>query len=399
MSKIQETTLGKLIEFQRGYDLPKSSFVDGKYPVISSNGILGYHNQFKAKGPGITIGRSGTVGLPQYIGMDFFPHNTSLYVKDFKGNDSKYIFYLLKTLRLNERKTGSGVPTMNRNHLHPLKVLANLDINDQNKIASILSTIDSKIELNKKINIDLEELTRTLYNYWFVQFDFPNEKGKPYKSNGGEMIWNDVLKRNIPKKWELKELDNIISRSGTGLNPRDNFKLGLGDNYYITIKNVKGGKIIFDDTCDKVDDEALKIIDNRSDLQVGDILFTSIEPVGVTYFIHEKPKNWNINESVFTIRPNYEKVTSEFLYMLLSSDEMKTFTKNVSTGSIHKGVRHSVLKTFKLAYFDKKLIDSFSSMISPILFKINSINQENQKLVGLRDWLLPMLMNGQVKIK
>ena len=399
MSKIQETTLGKLIEFQRGYDLPKSSFVDGKYPVISSNGILGYHNQFKAKGPGITIGRSGTVGLPQYIGMDFFPHNTSLYVKDFKGNDSKYIFYLLKTLRLNERKTGSGVPTMNRNHLHPLKVLANLDINDQNKIASILSTIDSKIELNKKINIDLEELTRTLYNYWFVQFDFPNEKGKPYKSNGGEMIWNDVLKRNIPKKWELKELDNIISRSGTGLNPRDNFKLGLGDNYYITIKNVKGGKIIFDDTCDKVDDEALKIIDNRSDLQVGDILFTSIEPVGVTYFIHEKPKNWNINESVFTIRPNYEKVTSEFLYMLLSSDEMKTFTKNVSTGSIHKGVRHSVLKTFKLAYFDKRLIDNFSSIISPVLFKINSINQENQKLVELRDWLLPMLMNGQVKVK
>ena len=85
--------------------------------------------------------------------------------------------------------------------------------------------------------------------------------------------------------------------------------------------------------------------------------------------------------------------------MLLSSDEMKTFTKNVSTGSIHKGVRHSVLKTFKLAYFDKRLIDNFSSIISPVLFKINSINQENQKLVELRDWLLPMLMNGQVKVK
>ena len=154
MSKISTTTLGKLIEFQRGYDLPKSDFNFGEFPVISSNGVLGYHNEYKVIGPGITIGRSGTVGLPHFINENFFPHNTSLFVKDFKGNDPKYIFYLLKTLGLQSQKSGSGVPTMNRNHLHPLKILAYLDIDTQQKIAAVLSALDAKIELNNRINAD-----------------------------------------------------------------------------------------------------------------------------------------------------------------------------------------------------------------------------------------------------
>src|ERR1035437_2502581 len=154
MSNISNMTLGQLIEFQRGYDLPKSQFVVGKFPVVSSNGILGYNNEYKVKGPGITIGRSGTVGLPHYIESNFFPHNTTLFIKDFKGNNPKYIFYLLKTLGLNDRKSGSGVPTMNRNHLHPLIIQAHKNLNDQLKIALVLSSLDSKIELNNRINAE-----------------------------------------------------------------------------------------------------------------------------------------------------------------------------------------------------------------------------------------------------
>src|SRR5690606_18432063 len=147
MSDFNNFELGDLLEFQRGYDLPKSEFQRGNVPVISSNGILGFHNIAKAKAPGITIGRSGTVGLPHYINQDFFPHNTTLFVKDFKNNDVKYLFYLLKSLRLNEYKSGSGVPTMNRNHLHPIKVYATKDYYTQQKIATVLSALDDKIEL------------------------------------------------------------------------------------------------------------------------------------------------------------------------------------------------------------------------------------------------------------
>ncbi len=219
MSKISTTTLGDLIEFQRGYDLPKSDFNFGKYPVISSNGILGYHDEYKVIGPGITIGRSGTVGLPHFINENFFPHNTSLFVKDFKGNEPKYIFYLLKTLGLQSQKSGSGVPTMNRNHLHPLKVLAYLNIDTQKRIANVLSALDAKIELNNRINAELESLAKTIYDYWFVQFDFPfdfaqgkpSADGKPYKSSGGEMVYVEEGKgdRAIPTGWEVKKLSDI----------------------------------------------------------------------------------------------------------------------------------------------------------------------------------------------
>jgi len=399
MNNVSETTLGDLIEFQRGYDLPQSSFIKGKIPVVSSNGILGYHNEYKVLGPGITIGRSGTVGLPQYIECNYFPHNTALFVKDFKGNYPKYIYYLLKALGLNKKKSGSGVPTMNRNHLHPLKVLAHLDLSIQKKIAITLSILDAKIELNNRTNAELEAMAKMLYDYWFVQFDFPDKNGKPYKSSGGKMVWNDQLKREIPEGWKCFELSKIISRISTGLNPRKNFILGDGSNYYVTIKNIDYGKLYIGEKCDKIDDEALRKINKRSDLQIGDILFTSIEPVGITYLIQEKPENWNINESVFTIKPNYTLATTEYVYLLLSSEEIRAFTKNVSAGSIHKGVRIGVLNTFKVAYGDRKIISDFSKIIKPILKKTNILEKENQKLSELRDWLLPILMNGQVEVR
>src|SRR5690554_48879 len=208
MTNISKTTLGKLIEFQRGYDLPKSEMIDGIYPVRSSNGILGYHNEFKVKGPGITIGRSGTVGLPHLIKTNFYPHNTSLFIKDFKGNDVNYIYYLLKYLKLNDQKSGSGVPTMNRNHLHPLSVNAFLEIQTQTQIAKVLSDLDAKIELNNRINAELEAMAKLIYDYWFVQFDFPNEQGNPYKSSGGKMVYNGELKREIPEGWEVVKIND-----------------------------------------------------------------------------------------------------------------------------------------------------------------------------------------------
>src|SRR5690606_35706562 len=137
---------------------------------------------------------------------------------------------------------------------------------------------------------------------------------------------------------------------GTGLNPRDNFKLGEGDNFYITIKDVEQGRINFSDKCDLVSDHAIEVINKRSDLQKGDVLFTSIEPVGKNYLLFEKPKNWNINESVFTLRANDSLITSEYLFMLLSSKETKAFCSNSSSGRVHKGIRHGVLKTMSFSY-------------------------------------------------
>lgn len=265
-------------------------------------------------------------------------------------------------------------------------------------IGQYITQINKKIELNNKINHELEAMAKLLYDYWFVQFDFPNEQGKPYKSSGGKMVYNKDLKREIPDGWLACKLGDVVQKIGTGLNPRDNFILGEGENYYVTIKNIEQGMVILDNKCDKISDNSLRIINKRSDLRSGDILFTSIEPVGTTYLIRKKPVNWNINESVFTIRPKYDKVSSEFLYLFLSGNYIKAYTKNVSAGSIHKGIRHSTLKDCKFILPKKEIVDSFTIQLIPILDKLDIIQKENQKLIELRDWLLPMLMNGQVTI-
>jgi type I restriction enzyme, S subunit len=300
--------------------------------------------------------------------------------------------------------------TMTNNAVLTLRASLNEDIfsylelllpeyKEQVKIGDLLYNINKKIDLNNKINQELEAISKTVFDYWFIQFDFPNEKGNPFKSSGGKMKYSKELKRNIPLDWEVKKLEDIILKTGTGLNPRDNFKLGNGNNFYVTIKNIEQGKVILDKKCDKIDDEALKIIDRRSDLQVGDILFTSIQPIGITYLIQEKPKNWNINESVFTIRPNNEFVSANFLFMLVSSDFMKVYTSNVSAGSIHKGIRHADLKSFKFPFPNKNILRLFDKKIKPLLKQMYLNEQQNQELSKLRDWLLPMLMNGQVSVK
>jgi type I restriction enzyme S subunit len=272
------------------------------------------------------------------------------------------------------------------------------DYNTQKNAGDLLYNIQAKIKVNADISAKLQSTMETLYDYWFLQFDFPNDEGKPYKSSGGSMRKNDILGYEIPDGWVDCELGDIVSRIGTGLNPRDNFKLGVGENYYVTIRNIDNGKITLDSKCDKIDDDALNIINKRSDLKAGDILFTSIQPVGITYFVAETPIDWNINESVFTLRPNYEIVTSEFLYMLLSGKEIKAFTKNSSTGSIHKGIRHGALKMYRLPYGGYELINAYSKVVSPLLQRISTLDKENRKLTEIRDSLIPVLTNGQAVV-
>jgi len=119
----EEKKINDLVTFQRGYDLAKSNFKDGPYPVIGSNGLIGKHNEYKAKAPGVTIGRSGNIGEPLYVESDYWPHNTTLFSLKFHNSYPKFIYYLLKTVNLNNFNAGSAVPTLNRNHIHPIKVI------------------------------------------------------------------------------------------------------------------------------------------------------------------------------------------------------------------------------------------------------------------------------------
>ena len=176
------TTIGEILELKRGYDLTKEEMKEGDIPVVGSNGIIGYHNKSTDAGPCLTVGRSGTVGIPHYYNEPCWVHNTALFVSDFKGNNPYYLYYLLKNVDINKVATSTGVPTLNRNFVHPLKIQFIDDISIQDKIVNVLKSIDDKISNNNRINAELESMAKTIYDYWFTQFDFPDENGKPYRS-------------------------------------------------------------------------------------------------------------------------------------------------------------------------------------------------------------------------
>lgn len=187
------------VTLQRGFDLPKTKMCKGLFPVVGSTSIIGYHNEFKVNPPGVVIGRSGSLGTIQYVNEPFWPHNTSLWVKDFKGNDPRFVFYRFHGFNFANFNSGAGVPTLNRNHLDGIEVeVTPLPI--QRRIASVLSAYDDLIENNTRRIKILEQMAQTIYREWFVEFRFPgHEKDKFIESPLGK----------LPQGWEAKNLFEV----------------------------------------------------------------------------------------------------------------------------------------------------------------------------------------------
>ena len=272
------------------------------------------------------------------------------------------------------------------------------DYEEQVRIGDLLYKMEMKIRTNNKINDNLEQQAKLIYDYWFTQFDFPDESGKPYRSSGGKMVWNEQLKMEIPFSWVCSKMENAIEAVRTGLNPRNNFKLGNGNIQYITVKNLcLNGSLDFSG-CDTIDEQARQIIHRRSDIQIDDILFASIAPLGRCYLIQENPTNWDINESVFSIRYNSSVLTAEYLYMNLQSEAFVKRATACSTGSIFKGIRINSLMDSEIILPPLSVTKEFSKEIKPLFALQKKLDRETHTLIQLRDWLLPVLMNGQATI-
>ena len=183
MSEWGIVQLGDMLEFQRGFDITQDKQEPGDVPIVSSSGITSYHNQAKVKGPGVVIGRKGTLGQVCYIKMDYWPHDTTLWVIDFKGNDPIYLYHFLKLLHFENFDAGASNPTLNRNHIHKLEV-KRPPLPVQRKIAAILSAYDDLIENNSRRIALLEHMAEEVYREWFVRLRFPGHEDEQleYKS-------------------------------------------------------------------------------------------------------------------------------------------------------------------------------------------------------------------------
>ena len=294
-----------------------------------------------------------------------------------------------------EGKT-SGIKNLQLDNALSAIEIEYLPLENQNKIVASLSAIDEKLKINRQINDNLEAMAKQLYDYWFVQFDFPDENGKPYKSSGGKMVWNEKLKREIPQGWDNCVLGDYIGRITNGLNPRKNFILGNGDNYYVTIRSLVGTTIDWNN-CDRCDNEALSKINSRSQLQVGDIIFSAIGTIGRTYYILEEPRNWNISETSFTLRAK-ESVPNDFFYGMLLSDEIQIKADKAAMGSTLRCLVMDSLCSLQYTKIPNNMMISFSAKVASLYRQIHRNNKEIAELTKQRDDLLPLLMNGQATV-
>lgn len=315
--------------------------------------------------------------------------------------DSKYFSMYLKSnicqKLIKSISTGSTVFGISQKDLLKLEIiLPELEI--QRRIGILKYNIDKKIELNNKINDELEAMAKTIYDYWFLQFEFPNEEGKPYKSSGGKMIWNEELKREIPEGWEVNKLEEYISVI-RGVNyKRDDVLSNKEINYIPLIKsnNIQNGQILFDD----IIFVPQKLVNKNQILNKNSVLMTmssgSKEHMGKTTIIYD---SLDYTFGAFCSKIEIIEDMRCFLSIFFRSALFKTLIDNITSGTNINNISNEHLYNIKMTIPNKKVLQKFEDILNPILDKQGIIQKENQELTSLRDFLLPLLMNGQVGFK
>lgn len=304
-----------------------------------------------------------------------------------EGFNIDYVYYALKLelKRLREKSQGSQTKFLT------MPILTGIHFRDitgdeQTEIANVLSAIDKKIELNNRINAELEAMAKTLYDYWFVQFDFPDANGKPYKTSGGKMVYNPALKREIPEGWEDASLVDIATFTN-GIACQKYYPTGDESTYkVIKIREFSSG---FDDSSETVHQG----VPDKVVINDGDILFSWSATLEVKLWAGGTGA---LNQHIFKVTSDsYPKIFYYFeVLKYLEYFKMVAELRKTTMGHITK----DHLVTSRICLPPKGLIQAMDAKLSPILSKIISNNQQNAELVKLRDWLLPMLMNGQVTV-
>ena len=289
---------------------------------------------------------------------------------------SKYLAFYLRGELFRKAVTNNAFMTLRASFNEDIFSFLDLylpEYKEQVKIGDLLYLIEKKIQINKRINDNLSNMIKDIYNHMFI-------------------------KSTLHTDWKVGKVSDVVSQINTGLNPRDNFVLGRGSIKYITVKNLTTDGTIDFNNCDTIDEVAREIVHNRSDISIGDILFASIAPLGRCYLIQSKPSDWDINESVFSIRPDRNYISSEYLYSYFMSDYFIAKAQSSSTGSIFKGIRIGTLLDMDIVIPPPNTINQFDNATKPLFKTKQKCFDECQSLVGLRNWLLPMLMNGQATI-
>lgn len=381
MAAWQTLPLGKALTFQRGFDITKDEQRGGPYPVISSSGPKSLHAEFKVRGPGVIIGRKGSLGTVFYSDGNYWPHDTTLWIKNFHGNHPRFAYYFLQTMGFERLDAGASNPSLNRNHIHTIPVLwPPLPI--QQRIASILSAYDELIENSQRRIRILEAMARAIYREWFVHFRFPGHETHPRVASPlGE----------IPQWWELKKLGASFQTvlGGTPSRAKPEY---WEDGTVAWINSGKVNDLRITEPSELITDLALQKSAAKLMPKGTTVLAITGATLGQVSYLEIETA---ANQSVVGIIDPSGRLT-EWIYLTIC-DRIEGIIKHASGGA-QQHINKEVVNDVLVALPGAELAARFKAAVAPMFKEIAALLFQVQNLRRTRDLLLPRLLSGQISL-
>lgn len=361
----RDLLLGDLLTLQRGFDITKAQQSAGPFPVVSSSGVNSYHSEFKCNGPGVVIGRKGTLGTAFFLEGAYWPHDTSLWVKDFKGNDPRFCYYLLKSLGLEKYDVGSSNPTLNRNHLHLLPARAPWpDV--QSRIADILSAYDDLIENNTRRITILKDMARRLFEEWFGS------------SNA--------------EAWPEGRLRDVAEPVGKSIAP---MREGATTFAHFSLPAFDGG-------IRPVIESGASILSNKIKIEEPAILLSKLNPrIPRVWPVVALPDEPSVCSTEFLPLKAREGFNYAWVLDLVRSSTFQGMMRSAvgGTSTSHQRVRPEVVLDMPVRLPPSDLIQSYATVATPLVELASSLIEASANLRAARDLLLPKLISGEIEVR
>jgi type I restriction enzyme S subunit len=315
-----------------------------------------------------------------------------------EGYSQNLIAYIIKSSIFEQYvtrvHTGTSIPHISQKQIEEFSFDIITDYKTQTEIAEILSSLDDKIELNNKINQELETLAQTLFKQWFIDFEFPNENGEPYKSSGGEMVESEL--GMIPKGWGIVTIDDVTETVTKGTTPTT-----IGGRFteqginFIKVESLTESGAFIKSKFAHIDDETNLLL-KRSIIKKGDVLFSIAGTIGRVAVVKEEILPANTNQAIAIIRPN--KISSYFLKILMQSSLIQNDTQSNIVQAVQANLSLGVIKLTKFILPSNNILSKIDIQLNNIYDNINHLTNENENLTTLRDTLLPKLISGELEI-
>lgn len=391
MNKVK---LGEAVSILDNRRIPVSSAEranrDKIYPYYGAQGIVDYIDDYLFDGEYVLVAEDGNnlkslnEPIVTWVEGKFWVNNHAHILEDCGKADIRYVYYYLMTSDLRGLITGSAQPKLNQDNLSAF-VMNLPSREEQHRVASVLSAIDDKIALNKRMMSELEETARLIYDYWFTQFDFPDENGNPYRSSGGKMTHNKTLNREIPTSWKVGNLYDIA-----------HYTNGLACQRHRPIGDDKGLPVIkireMHEGLNKDTERVSSDIASSHLINRGDLLFSWSASLEVMFW---SGPTCGLNQHIFKVIPK-GRFSNLYVFMQLIA-YLEIFKKMVEARKTTMGhITSDHLNQSKVVLPDSHTLNRFSDATKPLTDMLIQTGHEKQKLESLRNWLLPMLMNGQV---